>query len=136
MFYINSGKAFISSTKAMVKVISSGAYPTPRSLPGHEKSGPRCLKICEITVNFLGVLLWLCFLKVIVYKYVQKYLSIKRYGIYNLLHNNKGEGPAPWRSGYVLQAPLRQPGFVGLDPGHRPTPFVSHAVAVTQIQKT
>ena len=41
-----------------------------------------------------------------------------------------------WPHGIVVKFDtfsLQWPGFMGLDPGHQPTPLVSHAVAVTHI---
>ena len=44
------------------------------------------------------------------------------------------EGPALWCSGQVWHTLLWQPSLEGSDPGHRPTPLISHAVAMTHIQ--
>lgn len=49
------------SSKPMIKGLSSIAYLTLRSLAGHEKSGLRCLLTYKITMNFLAVVLRLCF---------------------------------------------------------------------------
>ena len=43
-------------------------------------------------------------------------------------------GLAPWCSGWVWHALLWHPGFMGLDPGQGPAPFISHAVAATHRQ--
>ena len=45
--------------------------------------------------------------------------------------NNRG-----WPHGQVVKVPhalLQWPGFMGSDPGHGPTPFISHAVEVSHV---
>ena len=43
-------------------------------------------------------------------------------------------GAAPWTTGYVCRALLWWPKFTGLDPKHRSTPLISHAMMATHIQ--